>query len=136
MTKYSSYILYLLISILVVILYVNGIGPLDSLQQSVNDALRRITAAEGPRPNIAIVEIDGRALDEYGSWPWNRDLIADLAAAGRLDEDGPAELAPFLIRQRRARVRVFGDALEMTLSVLSGTMFRPGEVPKQEGDAR
>jgi len=81
MTKYSSYILYLLISILVVILYINGIGPLDSLQQSVNDALGRITAAEGPRPNIAIVEIDGRALDEYGSWPWNRDLIADLAAA-------------------------------------------------------
>ena len=62
--------------------------------------------------------------------------IADLAAAGRLDEDGPAELAPFLIRQRRARVRVFGDALEMTLSVLSGTMFRPGEVPKEEGDVR
>jgi hyaluronoglucosaminidase len=55
--------------------------------------------------------------------------IADLAAAGRLDEDGPAELAPFLIRLRRARVRVFGDAMEMTLSVLSGTMFRPGEVP-------
>ncbi len=55
--------------------------------------------------------------------------MADLAAAGRLDEDGPAELAPFLIRLRRARVRVFGDAMEMTLSVLSGTMFRPGEVP-------
>ena len=55
--------------------------------------------------------------------------MADLAAAGRLDEDGPAELAPFLIRLRRARVRVFGDVLEMTLSVLSGTMFRPGEVP-------
>lgn len=55
--------------------------------------------------------------------------MADLAEAGRLDEDGPAELAPFLIRLRRARVRVFGDAMEMTLSVLSGTMFRPGEVP-------
>jgi len=56
-------------------------------------------------------------------------VMADLAAAGRLDRDGPNELAPFLIRLRRARVRVFGDALEMTLSVLTGTMFRPGEVP-------
>ena len=55
--------------------------------------------------------------------------IADLAAEGRLDSDGPSELRPFLIRLRRARVRVFGDVLEMTLSVLSGTMFRPGEVP-------
>ena len=61
--------------------------------------------------------------------------MADLAAAGRLHEDG-AELRPFLIRLRRARVRVFGDAMEMTLSVLSGTMFRPGEVPKEEGDVR
>ena len=48
---------------------------------------------------------------------------ATRAATGR------AELRPFLIRLRRARVRVFGDVLEMTLSVLSGTMFRPGEVP-------
>jgi hyaluronoglucosaminidase len=55
--------------------------------------------------------------------------IADLATAGRLEADGPSELRPFLFGLRRARVRVFGDALEMTLSVLSGTMLRPGEVP-------
>ena len=71
------------------------------------------------RPWLVAYEIGAQAIG----------VIADLAAAGRLDEDGPAELAPFLIRLRRARVRVFGDALEMTLSVLSGTMFRPGEVP-------
>ena len=56
--------------------------------------------------------------------------IADLAAADRLGPDGPTMLRPYLIRLRRARVRVFGDALEMTLSDLSGTMFRPGEVPE------
>ena len=55
--------------------------------------------------------------------------MADLAAAGRLDEDAPAELTPFLIRLRRARVRVFGDFMERTLSVLSGTVFPPGEIP-------
>ncbi len=71
------------------------------------------------RPWLAAFETGAQAVSR----------IADLAAAGRLDEDGPAELAPFLIRLRRARVRVFGDAMEMTLSVLSGTMFRPGEVP-------
>ena len=40
-----------------------------------------------------------------------------------------ASCARILLRLRRARVRVFGDVLEMTLSVLSGTMLRPGEVP-------
>ena len=70
------------------------------------------------RPWLVAFEIGAQAIRK----------MADLAAAGRLEEDGPSELAPFLMRLRRARVRVFGDALEMTLSVLSGTMFRPGEV--------
>jgi len=81
MNKYSSYILYLLISFLVVILYVNDFGPLDNLQRSLNDFLCRVTAPEEVRPNVVLVTIDGRAQDEYGTWPWNRDLIADLLAA-------------------------------------------------------
>lgn len=81
MNKYSSYILYLLISFLVVILYVNDFGPLDNLQRSLNDFLCRVTAPEEVRPNVILVTVDGRAQDEYGNWPWNRDLIADLLAA-------------------------------------------------------
>ncbi len=81
MNKYSSYILYLLVSFLVVILYVSDFGPLDNLQRSLNDSLCRITAPEEVCPNVVLVTIDGRAQDEYGKWPWNRDLIADLLAA-------------------------------------------------------
>lgn len=81
MTKYASYILYLLIAILVVILYVNGFGPLESAQRSLNDLLIKFTAPDSHYSNVVLVAIDGRAQDEYGSWPWNRDRIADLAAA-------------------------------------------------------
>lgn len=81
MAKYSSYILYLLITILVVILYVNGFGPLSNLQQSVNDFLCRVTAPEDVRPNIAIVSVDARSQKQYGNWPWHHDLVADLMAA-------------------------------------------------------
>lgn len=81
MNKYSSYILYLLVSFLVVILYVNDFGPLDNLQRSLNDFLCRVTAQGEIRPNVVLVTIDGRAQDEYGNWPWNQDLIADLLAA-------------------------------------------------------
>ncbi|MDF1544397.1 MAG: serine/threonine-protein kinase [bacterium] len=81
MSKYSSYILYMLTSILVVLLYVNDFGPLNDLQRSVDDMLCRVTAQEGRRPNVAIVAIDGAALDEYGQWPWNLDLVGDLTAA-------------------------------------------------------
>jgi len=81
MSKYASYILYLLTSFLVVILYANGFGPLDNLQRSLNDFLCRVTAQESVPPNVVLVTVDGRAQDEYGNWPWNRDLIADMLAA-------------------------------------------------------
>ena len=81
MRKYSSYILFLLLAIFVVILYANGFGPLDRAQQSLNDLLCSVTAEEGVRPHIALVTIDGQAQRDFGQWPWNRDLVADLMAA-------------------------------------------------------
>ena len=81
MSKYSSYVLFLLISVFVVILYVNDFGPLQSLQQTMTDQFVAMTTPEGNQRNVVVVAIDGRAQDEYGSWPWNRDLAADLLAA-------------------------------------------------------
>ncbi len=81
MHKYSSYIVFLLLSILVVILYLNDFGPIESLQQSVHDTLSRVTASKPAKPNVILVEIDQKSIEEYGEWPWNRDLIADLVAA-------------------------------------------------------
>jgi hyaluronoglucosaminidase len=75
------------------------------------------------RPWLVAFELGARAIR----------AMADLAAAGRLDDDAAAILGPFQVRLRRARVRVFGDGLEMTLSDLTGMMFRPGEVPEIEG---
>ena len=69
------------------------------------------------RPWIESFEIGGRALRR----------IADLAADGRLDLDGPGELLPYLRRLHRARVRVFGDAVTMALAELTGTHPRPGD---------
>ena len=81
MGKYVSYVLYLLISILVVILYINDFGPLSSLQRWVDDTLCSLSSEEGTRPNVVLVTIDGPAMDRFGNWPWDHDLIADLLAA-------------------------------------------------------
>ena len=81
MIRYASYVLYLLISILVALLFLNGFSPLDSLQRSINDILCRATAHEGVRPNVVFVSIDSRAQEEFGNWPWKHDLVADLLAA-------------------------------------------------------
>ena len=43
------------------------------------------------------------------------EIIGDLTAQGRLDEDGPTELAPLLAELRARHRRVFGDVMDMTL---------------------
>ena len=81
MAKYASYILFLLISIMVAILYVNDFGPLARVQRDINDKLLRMTASEDQIPNVVIVSIDGVSQEKFGTWPWNHDLLADLTAA-------------------------------------------------------
>jgi len=68
------------------------------------------------RPWIEAFELGGRAIRR----------TADLAIEGRLGADAGTELIPYLARLRDARVRVFGDALDMTLSDLTDTHTRPG----------
>lgn len=126
-----------------------ALGRLGFALDQGEDATRRAAAelrSLADRLLAAAVRLLGdgvanRALmDECRPWLRGFELgaealgrVAELAAEGRLGTDGSAELRPFLIRLRRARVRVFGDVLEMTLSDLTGTMFRPGEVPEMEG---
>jgi len=81
MQKYSSHILFLLITLLVVVLNLNGFNAFDSLQSSIDDFLCSFTATDETSSDIIIVNIDGAAQDEYGNWPWNHDLIGDLLAA-------------------------------------------------------
>jgi len=109
-------------------------GDSDTAGAELGALADRLLAAaahllRGPVRNAALRDEIRPWLDAFEMGAQALRRIADLATAGRLEADGPAELRPFLVGLRRARVRIFGDALEMTLSVLSGTMFRPGEVP-------
>lgn len=67
-------------------------------------------------------------IEAFGVGAAAIDRIATLAADGRLEDDGPAELRPYLVELRGRRVRVFGDALDMTLADLTHTHVRPGEL--------
>lgn len=98
---------------------------LAAADRLLGDGVENRVLMDECRPWLRAFALGGRALRR----------LADLAADGRLKSDGPTELRPYQIGLRRARVRVFGDVLEMTLSDLTGTMFRPGEVPEPEGGA-
>jgi serine/threonine-protein kinase len=80
-SKYSSYILCFLISILVVALYVNDFSPLVRLEWKIQDILYSFRGADNYSNDIILLNIDDQTLNEYGNWPWNRDKMADLLAA-------------------------------------------------------
>ena len=79
--KFSSYILCLLISFLVVALYVNDFSPLVRLESKVNDLLYSFRGEQVLHSDIVMVNIDDVAISKYGQWPWHRDRVADLLAA-------------------------------------------------------
>jgi len=81
LSKYSSYILCLLISILVVALYVNDFSFLVKLEWKIQSMLYSIAGDAHYAGDFALVNIDDRSTEEYGQWPWNRDRLADLLAA-------------------------------------------------------
>lgn len=123
MNKYSSYILYLLITFLVVIISINGFGPLDSLQRSINDSLCSFTASDEVTPNIVTVTIDGQAQDEYGSWPWNHDIIADLLAATAAGEPKVIALDFMLPENNYQDSAGFTDILASQLSWINNLVI-------------
>ena len=99
----------------------------------LGDLADRLLAAaghllHGPVANAALMEDCRPWIEAFGLGAEAIRRIADLAAAGRLADDARVELGPYLARLRRARVRVFGDALDMTLADLTGIRVRPGRM--------
>ena len=86
----------------------------------------------GPVENTALVDDCRPWIEAFELGAQAIRRIADLAAEDRLDADAGTELIPYLARLRRARVRVFGDALDMALADLTGTHIRPGRMLELE----
>ncbi len=54
-------------------------GPLRTLDRSMlNFKFQTNTPETLPPPKVVIAAIDESSLDEFGAWPWNRNVMADL----------------------------------------------------------
>ncbi len=66
---------------LLVVLFFLGIatsGKLTELDNIAYDLGVRLSPARTPNKNIVVVAIDNAALQEMGSWPWSRDIMANV----------------------------------------------------------
>jgi hyaluronoglucosaminidase len=87
----------------------------DRLLASAEHLLR------GPVANTVLIEEARPWIKSFQIGAEAMRCMADLARSGRLHGDGRAELVRYLQQLRQAHVRVFGDALDMTLDDLTAT---------------
>ncbi|MCH8177981.1 MAG: CHASE2 domain-containing protein [Proteobacteria bacterium] len=68
------------IGLLVVLFFVGMAtsGKLAELDNTAYDLGVRLSPARTPNKNIVVVAIDDAALQEMGSWPWSRDIMASV----------------------------------------------------------
>ncbi|MGH8725274.1 MAG: CHASE2 domain-containing protein, partial [Burkholderiales bacterium] len=70
-------------------------APLAALREALFDGYQRLMPRSRDSAPAVIVEIDERALDARGQWPWPRTVVADLVRA--IAAAGPAAVGVDLL---------------------------------------
>jgi CHASE2 domain-containing sensor protein/predicted Ser/Thr protein kinase len=78
LSKFKSGILYWLLTLLVLVIYVQNLSPLGKLELGIEDKIRATRTLQPDRSAIAIVAIDSRSIDQVGKWPWDHGRLSDL----------------------------------------------------------
>ena len=78
LSKFKSGILYWLLTLLVLVIYVQNLSPLEQLELKIEDKIRATRTLQPDRSAIAIVAIDSRSIDQVGKWPWDHGRLSDL----------------------------------------------------------
>ena len=79
--RYSGFILYVLVTVLVISVFLDRPRSLESIEQFIQDTMFRLRGEQPVSEDIAIVGIDDASLESLGDWPWNRNKIAGLIDA-------------------------------------------------------
>ncbi len=85
--RFGPYVLYGLITLLVIVLYVDNHKLLASWELGLQDTMVSLGRRPDPPSDVAIVKIDDAAVAKLGPWPWNSERIGYLV--GMLSEYKP-----------------------------------------------
>ncbi|MBI2877408.1 MAG: CHASE2 domain-containing protein, partial [Candidatus Tectomicrobia bacterium] len=80
MPRLSSFRIALLVTL--VFLVLRGIRPdfMEMMELKAFDLQFLYRGAQRPGPEVVLVAVDEKSLDELGRWPWPRTRIAELLA--------------------------------------------------------
>ena len=83
--KISAFLLYILITVLVLSLYVDKHATLERYEQKIVDLMSKYQGVKQPGSEMVIIALDNRSFEKYGYWPWDyselNELLYHLASA-------------------------------------------------------
>jgi adenylate cyclase len=110
------------------VLLVYFVQPFATINGWATDQLFQDTT---PSPNIVMVAIDDKSLQEYGGWPWS-DRSLHASAVNNLKEAGAAAIGfDVLFADEYGNASVFAAALENAGNVVLTGMGSNPQVPKE-----
>jgi hyaluronoglucosaminidase len=97
------------------------IGDTDRAVRTLAPLADRLAASahrllNGPVENQRLIDESRPWIEAFAVGAAAMQKLAELTSEGRLEEEGPRVLRPFLDDLRSRRLRIFGDVLDMTLA--------------------
>lgn len=117
----------LLIGLAVSVLFaVTGNSELLRRFEHVGYDLSVALSLKRPASNkVVVVAIDDKAIEHYGAWPWNRDILA--AAQRRINEGGPGVVGytlSFEAPHNERGLQIMGEFRDENLELMNRTLVR------------
>lgn len=137
--KLSGFILFILITILVLVVYLDSPFWLEKMEWRLEDYMYKFRGINPPGDQIVIVAIDEKTQASFGKWPWHRKQIAQL-----VESISPAQpkvlyldlfFSPDLYEDTSGNTKILSEAIQKNKNVILPIYFNLSELGIAETQA-
>ncbi len=79
--SHPGLVLYLLITLLVIAVYLEQSSVFENIEYKIQDAMFSFRGSQKVSDEIVLLNIDNKALDYLGWWPWSHHMLAQMIEA-------------------------------------------------------
>ncbi len=137
MKKRTVYIIIVIFVILIVYpLYFYQPDFFQAMDNKLQDTKFIYRGKIHPSDLVIMVEIDGKSIDKYGRWPWDRKIIAELIK--KISDYGAKTIALDMIFSEPTDKRsdeILAKAISSSKKVILGYFFREKERKEEKENA-
>ena len=134
--KLSGFILFILITILILVVYMDSPFWLEKMEWRLEDYMYKFRGINPPGDQIVIVAIDDKTQQKFGKWPWDRKQIAQL-----VESISPAQpkvlyldlfFSPDLYEDTSGNTKILAEAIQKNKNVILPIYFNLSELGMAE----